>query len=246
MLFWGTLKCLLPLCEQTREDADCQIHDGFFTSPLEHFVPGILPPEAVHARYSWPCWNLCSSHDFSALWRQAIVILCCLADFVCACVFFRFQFIVPKKWRRNRPVCIHLAGTGDHVRMCFSVLTWQESSDWTEVALWLFQNQHFCFCVCTVFLAPSDPDGPAYGQRGRNGFTASGKSLLYPPKVLSIFIHAHPVGRDTVCSHPSLQTGHIHSSRNTMQCVFKANAQLELHSRHTSMAKVFQKHVSCN
>lgn len=27
----------------------------------------------------------------------------------------RFQFIVPKEWRRNyRPVCIHLAGTGDH------------------------------------------------------------------------------------------------------------------------------------
>uniref|UniRef100_A0A3Q1F6G6 Abhydrolase domain containing 18 n=1 Tax=Acanthochromis polyacanthus TaxID=80966 RepID=A0A3Q1F6G6_9TELE len=25
-----------------------------------------------------------------------------------------FQFIVPKKWQRNRPVCIHLAGTGDH------------------------------------------------------------------------------------------------------------------------------------
>lgn len=60
---------------KTREDADCHIHDGFFTSPLEHFVPGILPPEAVHAR---------------------------------------FQFVVPKKWRRNRPVCIHLAGTGDH------------------------------------------------------------------------------------------------------------------------------------
>ncbi|XP_066498969.1 protein ABHD18 isoform X2 [Hoplias malabaricus] len=26
----------------------------------------------------------------------------------------RFQFIVPKTWRRHRPVCIHLAGTGDH------------------------------------------------------------------------------------------------------------------------------------
>nr|XP_043896973.1 protein ABHD18 isoform X1 [Solea senegalensis] len=26
----------------------------------------------------------------------------------------RFQFIVPKKWQKNRPVCIHLAGTGDH------------------------------------------------------------------------------------------------------------------------------------
>uniref|UniRef100_A0A4W4GYS3 Abhydrolase domain containing 18 n=1 Tax=Electrophorus electricus TaxID=8005 RepID=A0A4W4GYS3_ELEEL len=25
-----------------------------------------------------------------------------------------FQFIVPKRWRKHRPVCIHLAGTGDH------------------------------------------------------------------------------------------------------------------------------------
>ncbi|KAF4092508.1 hypothetical protein AMELA_G00021770 [Ameiurus melas] len=25
-----------------------------------------------------------------------------------------FQFIVPKKWKQHRPVCVHLAGTGDH------------------------------------------------------------------------------------------------------------------------------------
>ncbi|XP_078145352.1 protein ABHD18 isoform X2 [Centroberyx gerrardi] len=61
--------------DKTDDQVDCQIHDGFFISPLEHLVPGILPPEAVKAR---------------------------------------FQFIVPKKWQRNRPVCIHLAGTGDH------------------------------------------------------------------------------------------------------------------------------------
>ncbi|XP_059202249.1 protein ABHD18 [Centropristis striata] len=60
---------------KTEDHTDCQIHDGFFMSPLEHFVPGILPPEAVKAR---------------------------------------FQFIVPKKWQKNNPVCIHLAGTGDH------------------------------------------------------------------------------------------------------------------------------------
>ncbi|XP_029297542.1 protein ABHD18 [Cottoperca gobio] len=60
---------------KTEEHTDCQIHEGFFISPLEHLVPGILPPEAVKAR---------------------------------------FQFIVPKKWQKNRPVCIHLAGTGDH------------------------------------------------------------------------------------------------------------------------------------
>ncbi|KAE8285779.1 Protein ABHD18 [Larimichthys crocea] len=60
---------------KTEDHTDCQIHDGFFISPLEHLVPGILPPEAVKAR---------------------------------------FQFIVPKRWQKNRPVCIHLAGTGDH------------------------------------------------------------------------------------------------------------------------------------
>nr|XP_046262244.1 protein ABHD18 isoform X2 [Scatophagus argus] len=60
---------------KTEEHADCRIHDGFFISPLKHLVPGILPPEAVNAR---------------------------------------FQFIVPKRWQKNRPVCIHLAGTGDH------------------------------------------------------------------------------------------------------------------------------------
>ncbi|XP_042349068.1 protein ABHD18 [Plectropomus leopardus] len=60
---------------KTEEHSDCQIHEGFFISPLEHLVPGILPPEAVKAS---------------------------------------FQFIVPKRWQKNRPVCIHLAGTGDH------------------------------------------------------------------------------------------------------------------------------------
>ncbi|KAG7241943.1 hypothetical protein INR49_024690 [Caranx melampygus] len=60
---------------KTEEHSDCLIHDGFFISPLEHLVPGILPKEAVKAR---------------------------------------FQFIVPRKWQKNRPVCIHLAGTGDH------------------------------------------------------------------------------------------------------------------------------------
>ncbi|XP_061690150.1 protein ABHD18 isoform X2 [Syngnathoides biaculeatus] len=60
---------------KTERETDCYIHDGFFISPLENLVPGILPTEAVKAR---------------------------------------FQFIVPKRWQGNRPVCIHLAGTGDH------------------------------------------------------------------------------------------------------------------------------------
>lgn len=40
--------------------------------------------------------------------------------------------------------------------------------------------------VFVVFLAPPDPDGPTHDQRGRNGFTTSGKSLLYPFRFLSI------------------------------------------------------------
>uniref|UniRef100_A0A8C5FJV7 Abhydrolase domain containing 18 n=1 Tax=Gadus morhua TaxID=8049 RepID=A0A8C5FJV7_GADMO len=65
-----------PVYMDKREDHfDCHIHNGYFISPMEHLVPGILPTEAVKAR---------------------------------------FQFIVPKRWQRNKPVCIHLAGTGDH------------------------------------------------------------------------------------------------------------------------------------
>lgn len=61
--------------DKVEDQADCKIHSGHFISPLEHFVPGILPAESVKAR---------------------------------------FQFIVPKRWKKHRPVCIHLAGTGDH------------------------------------------------------------------------------------------------------------------------------------
>ncbi|XP_034036891.1 protein ABHD18 isoform X3 [Thalassophryne amazonica] len=42
-----------PVCiDKTEDYIDCQIHDGFFISPLEHLVPGILPPEAIEARRS--------------------------------------------------------------------------------------------------------------------------------------------------------------------------------------------------
>uniref|UniRef100_A0A6Q2WUI5 Uncharacterized protein n=1 Tax=Esox lucius TaxID=8010 RepID=A0A6Q2WUI5_ESOLU len=61
--------------DKVEDQSDCRIHNGYFISPLEHIVPGILPTESVKAR---------------------------------------FQFIVPKKWNKHKPVCIHLAGTGDH------------------------------------------------------------------------------------------------------------------------------------
>ncbi|KAI1883818.1 hypothetical protein AGOR_G00235920 [Albula goreensis] len=61
--------------DKVEEQTDCKILNGHFISPLEHTVPGILPPESVKAR---------------------------------------FQFLVPKRWKKYKPVCIHLAGTGDH------------------------------------------------------------------------------------------------------------------------------------
>ncbi|XP_041053418.1 protein ABHD18 isoform X1 [Carcharodon carcharias] len=62
--------------DKMEEQADCQILDGHFVSPLDHYLPGIMPAESVKAR---------------------------------------FQFIVPKEWKsKYRPVCVHLAGTGDH------------------------------------------------------------------------------------------------------------------------------------
>uniref|UniRef100_S4RCR1 Abhydrolase domain containing 18 n=1 Tax=Petromyzon marinus TaxID=7757 RepID=S4RCR1_PETMA len=62
--------------DKVYEQSDVRIMEGHFTSPLQHYLPGIMPPEIVTAR---------------------------------------FQFILPLKWKTdNRPVCIHLAGTGDH------------------------------------------------------------------------------------------------------------------------------------
>lgn len=51
--------------------------------------------------------------------------LCMCFIFIYMTTFFfdRFQFIVPKQWNSSyRPVCIHLAGTGDHVSTQHSLL----------------------------------------------------------------------------------------------------------------------------
>lgn len=62
--------------DKVEEQADCKIMNGHFISPLDHYLPSIMPAETVIAR---------------------------------------FQFIIPKEWKSNhRPVCVHLAGTGDH------------------------------------------------------------------------------------------------------------------------------------
>lgn len=63
----------------TKEEttSDCRIIEGHFFSPLEKYLPGIVPEVAQQAH---------------------------------------FQAILPLKWQREdyKPMCIHLAGTGDH------------------------------------------------------------------------------------------------------------------------------------
>uniref|UniRef100_A0A182RDE3 Protein ABHD18 n=1 Tax=Anopheles funestus TaxID=62324 RepID=A0A182RDE3_ANOFN len=65
--------------EITKEElhSDCKILEGKFISPLEIYMPGLVPDVAQNAH---------------------------------------FQILLPLKWNdeRYKPVCIHLAGTGDH------------------------------------------------------------------------------------------------------------------------------------
>lgn len=102
----------------------------------------------------------------------------------------RFQFIVPKRWQKNRPVCIHLAGTGDHVRLknipmwcvalqCNNLHPFPHAPAGSSSSC-SFCCAHNLLCVCAVFLAQTNPDGPTHDQRGGDGFVASGESLLYP------------------------------------------------------------------
>ncbi|KAB1281892.1 Protein ABHD18, partial [Camelus dromedarius] len=52
-------------------------------------------------------------------------------------VIARFQFIVPKEWNsKYRPVCIHLAGTGDH-----NVLNYFKTFSLTHILKWLQETQ---------------------------------------------------------------------------------------------------------
>ncbi|XP_048482294.1 protein ABHD18 [Plutella xylostella] len=57
--------------------SDCHVLEGFFTSPLERLLPGLVPEAARSAH---------------------------------------FQVVLPAQWRdpNSKPVCLHLAGTGDH------------------------------------------------------------------------------------------------------------------------------------
>lgn len=58
--------------------SDCQLFEGYFITPLERYLPGIVPKIAQKAH---------------------------------------FQALLPIHWpeKHCKPVCLHLAGTGDHV-----------------------------------------------------------------------------------------------------------------------------------
>lgn len=66
--------------EITKEEvaSDCKIIEGKFITPLEIYLPGLVPDVVQNAH---------------------------------------FQVLLPLKWNdeRFKPMCIHLAGTGDHV-----------------------------------------------------------------------------------------------------------------------------------
>lgn len=58
--------------------SECQIIEGRFLTPMEIFLPGLVPKESLDAH---------------------------------------FQMILPLKWKNTKykPICVHLAGTGDQV-----------------------------------------------------------------------------------------------------------------------------------
>ncbi|XP_048827158.1 protein ABHD18 isoform X1 [Brienomyrus brachyistius] len=90
--------------DKIEEQNDCRILNGHFTSPLEHFLPGILPAESVKAR---------------------------------------FQFILPRKWKKFKPVCIHLAGTGDHFFWRRRTLMAKPMMKETGMASLLLENPYY-------------------------------------------------------------------------------------------------------
>lgn len=63
--------------KQDEKTSDCRIIEGKFTTPLERFLPGLVPKIVQDAH---------------------------------------FQILLPLKWNDEdyKPVCLHLAGTGDH------------------------------------------------------------------------------------------------------------------------------------
>lgn len=63
---------------QEEKTSECRIIEGRFLTPMELYLPGLVPKESLDAH---------------------------------------FQLILPLKWKDEnyKPICVHLAGTGDHV-----------------------------------------------------------------------------------------------------------------------------------
>lgn len=75
------ITCPFPCVHfQEEKSADYHMIEGKFLTPLELYLPGLVPEAARHAY---------------------------------------FQMLLPLRWQdeRFKPVCIHFAGTGDHVRI---------------------------------------------------------------------------------------------------------------------------------
>lgn len=107
------------------QTSDCQIIEGKFLSPLELYLPGLVPEAAKDAH---------------------------------------FQLILPNKWKDEdyKPVCLHLAGTGDHVS-CANL-----NRRWFVTQLPIF----------LVFLETSQPDRQAADEGSGAGRDHPRKSFL--------------------------------------------------------------------
>ncbi|KAM9329360.1 LOW QUALITY PROTEIN: protein ABHD18 [Gastrophryne carolinensis] len=104
--------------DKVEEQTDCKILDGHFTSPLVHYVPDVMPSEAVIAQ---------------------------------------FQFIVPKEWKtKYRPVCIHLAGTGDHYFWRRRTLMARPMLKEAGMASLLLENPYYIFLGTIGLNKPKD------------------------------------------------------------------------------------------
>lgn len=135
------------------------------------FMPGTTDCVGifVHLLVSTPSGpSLCFTAKCQAgvqLWRELLIendkLLQVCAASLTLCVpvcSYRFQFIVPKKWRRDRPVCMHLAGTGDHVRtvlQCADVaLDWSGRVALSDPAAWSWPTRQNTTCQDPVEMCP--------------------------------------------------------------------------------------------
>lgn len=119
---------------------------------------------------------------------------------------FRFQFIVPKRWQKNRPVCIHLAGTGDHVRLknipmwcvdlqCNSLHPFPHAADGYSLSRSLC-CAHNMFCVCS-FSGAGEPWWPDPWSKRRGWLPCFWRIptisfCVFPLSVLTAEAHLYP------------------------------------------------------